>query len=62
MDTEEKKKTTASVEHARMLQNEIQQLFAQLRDTNSQIRCDLNEFEQIKESSTTANSTTNSAN
>ncbi|QHS74883.1 uncharacterized protein SPAR_L01940 [Saccharomyces paradoxus] len=62
MDREEKKKTTASVEHARMLQNEIQQLFAQLQDMNSQIRCDLNEFEQIKESSTTANSTTNSAN
>lgn len=62
MDREEKKNTTASVEHARMLQNEIQQLFAQLQDMNSQIRCDLNEFEQIKESSTTANSSTNSAN
>ncbi|CAI4035074.1 hypothetical protein SMKI_12G2120 [Saccharomyces mikatae IFO 1815] len=60
MDRKEKQKTTASVEHARMLQNEIQQLFAQLQNINSQIRSDLNEFEQIKESSSEANSTANS--
>ncbi|CAI4046195.1 hypothetical protein SKDZ_12G1910 [Saccharomyces kudriavzevii ZP591] len=60
MDNKETQHATLSVEHARELQNEIQELFAQLQDMNSQIRSDLNEFEEIKESSSIANSTTNS--
>lgn len=60
MENRKTQQATVSVERARELQNDIQELFAQLQDMNFQIRSDLNEFEQIKESSSLANSTTNS--
>ncbi|CAI1581275.1 hypothetical protein SEUBUCD646_0L02100 [Saccharomyces eubayanus] len=60
MENRKTQQVTVSVERARELQNDIQELFAQLQDMNFQIRSDLNEFEQIKESSSLANSTTNS--
>lgn len=60
MENRKTQQATVSVKRARELQNDIQELFAQLQDMNFQIRSDLNEFEQIKESSSLANSTTNS--